>query len=179
VIRGRDVNKALGKHLEYLGSWFDISRFSGETDEALRGRILEYLTSYVSSGTIDSISAAVEAYTGTVPEITELWQSISYFDYNQDDYDNQLSPDQWRTYLFEGGEPDNTYTFQAYFYDELFQLNTFFCILPFEVMTEFGFDEIKTIIQIAKAAGVQGYLGWFVNEDFADPNTPDWVVISP
>lgn len=179
LIRGRDLDKAFGKHLDYLGSWYNITRLSGESDEELRGRLLEYLKSYVSSGTIDSISAAIEAYTGTVPEITELWQSISYFDYNQDDYDNQLSPDQWRTYLFEGGSPDDTYTFQAYFYDELFQLNTFFCILPFSVITEYGADNIKTVLQASKAAGVQGYLGWLVDEDFADPSTPDWTVISP
>ena len=179
LFREHDLNKALGKSLEYLGSWFNIGRFSGETDEELRGRILEYLNSYVSSGTADSISAAVEAYTGTEPEITELWQSISYFDYNQDDYDNQLSPDQWRTYLFDGGSPDNVYTFPAYFYDELFQLNTFFCILPFDVITTYGDDNIKTIIQASKAAGVQGYLGWLVEEDFAETDFPDWTVVAP
>lgn len=179
LIKGRNLNKAFGKYLDYLGSWYNITRLSGESDEELRGRLLEYLRSYISSGTIDAISAAIEAYTGTVPKITELWQSISYFDYNQDDYNNQLSPDQWRTYLFNGGSPDNTYTFQAYFYDELFQLNTFFCILPLSVITEYGVDNIKTVIQASKAAGVQGYLGWLVDEDFADTSLSDWMVISP
>jgi hypothetical protein len=179
IVRGRDVRRSNGKDLEYLGSWFNIGRFSGETDEELRGRVLEFLNSYISSGTIDSVSAAIEAYTGVVPEITELWQSVSYFDYNQDDYDNQLAPDQWRTYLFEGGSPDNIYTFQAYFYDELFQLNTFFCILPEETIREFGVDNIKIVLEASKAAGVQAYLGWLIDENFADTSLSDWTVIAP
>lgn len=171
-----DLLTADGIELDYMGKWYDVTRMSDESDEYLRGRLLDFLDSYVSSGTIDTISAAVEAYTGTVPEITELWQSISYFNYNIDDYnDPALSPDQWRVYLFAGGSPDGVYTFQGYFYDPLFQLNMFFCILPYDVITTYGIENIKIVIQRSKAAGVQGYIGWLVNESFDDFN--DWDVI--
>lgn len=171
-----DLTKANGVELDYLGSWYNVTRLSDESDTALRGRLLEFLDSYVSSGTIDAIETAVEAFTGTVPDIVELWRSISYFDYNIDDYnDPELSPDQWRTYLFVGGSPDDNLTFQAYFYDPLFQLNTFFCILPYEVITEYGLDSIKRVVNRAKAAGVQGYVGWLIDESFE--TLDDWEVV--
>ncbi|MBD3405039.1 MAG: hypothetical protein GF411_02750 [Candidatus Lokiarchaeota archaeon] len=175
ILREHDFNEADGTELEYMASWYNVTRSSGESDENLRGRLLEFLESYGSSGTIEAITSAVEAYTGTSPDIIELWQSVSYFNYNIDDYnDINLSPDQWRTYLFEGGNPDDVYTFQAYFYDPLFQLNTFFCILPYSVIIQYGLDNIKTIIQKAKAAGVQGYLGWLLDESF--DNLDNWEV---
>jgi hypothetical protein len=175
VMKERDLTKAGGDELDHLGTWYNVTRLSGESDEGFRGRLLEFLESYVSSGTISGIETAVETFTGTTPDIIELWQNISYFDYNIDDYnDPELSPDQWRVYLFSGGTPDNVYTFQAYFYDPLYQLNTFFCILPYAVITEYGLDAIKRIVNASKAAGVQGYVGWLVNEDFEDLN--DWEV---
>lgn len=177
--RDHDMTKSLGSDLDHLATWFDVTRLSGESDVALQSRLLEYLTSYVSSGTIDSVSTAIEAYTDTVPDIIELWQSISYFNYNVDDYDQGVPPDQWRTYLFNGGLPDNVYTFQAYFYDELFQLNTFFCILDYSVISEVGLSNIKQVLQKAKAAGVQAYLGWLVDEDFEDETLSDWTVVAP
>ena len=176
VLEEHDLINASGSELDYLGAWYSVTRVSDESDEALRGRLLEFLDSYVSSGTVNAIMTAVETYTGTMPDITELWQSISYFDYNIDDYnDPTLSPDQWRTYLFAGGTPDNVYTFQAYFYDPLFQLNTFLCILPYAVITQYGLANIKRVIQRAKAAGVQGYIGWLVNDSFE--NLDDWEVV--
>jgi len=178
VANEHDFEKSNGEELNHLASWYNITRLSDESDSGLRGRLLDFLNSFVSSGTTDAISAAIEAYTGTVPVITELWQSISYFDYNIDDYSNPtLSPDEWRTYLFAGGIPDNTYTFQAYFYDPLFQLNTFFCILPYEVITEFGLNAIKRLISSTKAAGIQGYIGWLLEENFDADALDDWEVI--
>jgi hypothetical protein len=176
VLEEHDLTKANGNELDYLGTWYNVTRVSDESDEALRGRLLEFLESYVSSGTVNAIIAAVESYTGTPPTITELWRSISYFNYNIDDYnDPSLSPDQWRTYLFAGGTPDNVYTFQAYFYDPLSQLNTFLCILPYAIITEYGLTNIKRIVRRSKAAGVQGYVGWLVNESFE--NLDDWEVV--
>lgn len=184
IITAHDMTKSSGNDLDHLASWFDITRFSGENDFMLRGRLSEFLESYVSSGTLDSVSAAIEAYTGTVPTISELWKTVSYFDYNQDDYDAGLPPDQWRVYLFEGGSPEG-YEFQAYFWDELYQLNTFLCILPDNVIIQYGVSNIKVILNKAKAAGVQAYLGWLVDEDFATAvvGTPeadvDWLVVAP
>lgn len=185
VVKDHDITKAYGDALDHLASWFNVTRFSGESDDSLRGRLLEFLNSYVSSGTIDSVKAAVEAYTGVEPDIVELWQNISYFDYNIDDYNNQLSPDQWRTYLFDGGEPDNVYTFDAYFYDILFKENTFFCILDDDTLSSYDLSDIKNVLNASKAAGVQAYIGWLVNETFADAkigtteSEVDWVVIAP
>ena len=184
IITSHDMTKSSGTNLDHLATWFDITRFSEESDFMLRGRLSEFLESYVSAGTIDSVSAAIEAYTGIVPTITELWKSVSYFDYNQDDYDVGLPPDQWRVYLFEGGSP-GTYEQQAYFWDELYQLNTFLCILSYDVITQYGVSNIKVILNKAKAAGVQAYLGWLVEEDFATAvvGTPeadvDWLVVAP
>lgn len=177
MTREHDLNTSDGVELDYLASWYNVTRSSGETDEALRGRLQEFLGSYVSSGTVIGIETAVESYTGVTPDITELWQSVSYFNYNIDDYnDINLSPDQWRTYLFAGGTPDNVYTYQAYFYNPLFQLNTFFCILPFDTINEYGLENIKQIVQSAKAAGVQGYVGWLVDETFE--TLDDWEVVT-
>lgn len=177
VIKGRDVMNSTGTALDHVASWFNLTRSSDETDDNLRGRVQEYLGSYASAGTIESIKTAIEAYTGTEPIILELWQSISYYDYNQDDYDNQLPPDQYRTYLYEDGTPDNMFTFQAYYYDELFQLNTFYCILPYDIMVGIGIDNIKNVLYDVKASGIQAYLGWLIEEDFADPLLPKWTVI--
>ena len=177
VVRGRDVSQSTGESLDHLSSWFGITRSSDESDDNLRGRIEEYLGSYSSAGTIDGIVTYIEAYTGTTPEILELWQSVSYYDYNQDDFDNQLPPDQFRTYLYEGGEPDGVLTFQAYYYDELFQLSTFYCILPYDVIISVGIDNIKNVLYSIKAAGIQAYLGWLIEDDFADPLLPKWTVV--
>jgi hypothetical protein len=125
------------------------------------------------------VSAAVEAYTGTTPEIAELFFDISYFNYNADDYAQIENPDQWRVYLFEGGAPDpDEYTYQAYFWDPLYQLNTFFCILPYSVISEYGVDNIKIILDKAKSAGVTGYLGWLIDEDFSE-TLNDWTEVQP
>lgn len=177
VITSRDIVNATGTSIDHLAAWFNLERSSDETDDNLRGRIQEYLGSYTSAGTIDSIKTAIEAYTGTEPTILELWQNVSYYDYNQDDYDNQLPPDQYRTYLYEGGEPDNVLTFQAYYYDELFQLSTFYCILPYDVIVSVGITNIKNVLYDVKASGIKAYLGWLIEEDFADPLLLNWTVI--
>jgi len=177
LLVNHDLDSARGNSLDYLASWYNVERMSTETDEDLRNRLLEFLESYVSAGTTAAIKAAIESYTGEEPSITELWQNLSYFNYNIDDYnDSSIPPDQWRTYLFSGGNPDNVYTFQAYFYDPLFQLNTFFCILTYDTIYTYGLNNIKRLINSVKAAGVQGYVGWLVNENFDNLN--DWEVVT-
>jgi len=177
IVHNRDIRYVKGDAIDHIATWFGLIRLSDESDDNFRGRVQEYLGSYVSAGTITSIQDAVEAYTGIEPTILELWESVSYYDYNQDDYDNQLPPDQYRTYLYEGGEPDGVLTFQAYYYDELFQLNTFYCILPYSVIIDIGIDNIKDVLNAVKAAGIQAYLGWLIEDDFADPLMSNWTVV--
>jgi len=121
---------------------------------------------FLSSGTKPAISNVVEAFTGTVPGIYELWQQTSYWNYNPNDATIIYY---WTSY----NDPDPTDPV-FHWWDFTYQLNTIYVILPRSVINSFGIPSLKDIIDNAKASGVVAYLGYLVDETFSDGHDDNW-----
>lgn len=161
----RSITRSSGEELDLLGDWFNRARLSGESDESYRSRNINFQL-YLSSGTKDSIADVIEQYTGTRPEIYELWQQTSYWNYNPNDPSIVYY---WTSkYDTEHQEP----VFR--WWDFTFQLSTFYVILDLAVINSYGVEALKRLIDNSKAAGVSGYLGYLVDETFAAGNDDNW-----
>jgi len=162
MVRSRSLSYSLGTELDMLGDWYGVTRLDGETDISFRARLFQFFSTYLSSGNKEAISNVIEAVTGTVPTILELWENTSYYNYDPADPSIQY------VYSSKTNPPAETESLKiAHYWDFTNTLNTFYVILPLSVINEYGISTLKDIIDESKASGVVGYLGYLVNEDFA------------
>ena len=103
-----------------------------------------------------------------MPTILELWENISYYNYDPADPSIQY------IYSSKTAPPAETESLKiAHYWDFTNTLNTFYVILPLSIINEYGISTLKDVIDESKASGVVGYLGHLVNEHFTD-NADNW-----
>ena len=162
MVRSRSLSHSLGTELDMLAAWYNVTRLDGESDISFRARLFEFFSTYLSSGNKEAISNVITAVTGTAPTILELWENTSYYNYNPADpgikyiYSSKTSP-----------PSESSTRIIGHYWSFTNTLNTFYVILPFSVIAEYGIATLKDIINESKASGVVGYLGYLVNEDFS------------
>lgn len=162
----RSILKSGGDELDLLSAWFNRDRLPGESDESYRSRDLNFEI-YLSAGTKDSIANVIEQYTGTRPEIVELWQQTSYWNYNPNDPSIVY-------YWASRDHPELNQEPLFRWWDYTFQLSTFYVIMDLNIINSYGIEALKRLIDNAKAAGVLGYLGYLVDDTFSAGNDDNW-----
>lgn len=162
----RQMLHSSGEELDLLAAWYNANRLSGESDRSFRSRNQNFLSVYLSSGTKTAIADIIEGFTGTRPEIRELWQNTSYWNYNPED----TSIVYYWTSKTESDPQEPVFRW----WDYTFQLATFYVILDLDVITTYGIAALKTLINSSKASGVLGYLGYLVDETFSAGNDDNW-----
>jgi len=166
IRQSRSLVTAGGVDLDLMGDWYNANRLPGESDNSFRSRLENFLSVFLSSGTKSSIMNVIKAFTGVTPGIYELWAQTAYWNYNPNDTSIVYY---WTSY----DDPNPTEPI-AYWWDFTFQLSTFYVILPLATINEFGITALKSLIESSKASGVMGYLGYLVDETFADGNDDNW-----
>lgn len=166
IQRSRSIIHSNGEELDLLANWFDRERIAGESDLSFRSRNLNF-EFYLSSGTKNSIMDIVEIFTGTRPEIAELWQETSYWNYNPNDPSIVY-------YWASRDHPELNQEPVFRWWDFTFQISTFYVILDLDVINTYGITSLKLLINSLKAAGVEGYLGYLVDETFSAGNDDNW-----
>lgn len=163
MVRSRSLSYSIGAELDMLGGWYGVTRLDGETDISFRARLFQFFSTYLSSGNKEAISNVIEAVTGTVPTILELWENTSYYNYDPADPSIQY------IYSHKTNPPAETESLKiAHYWDFTNTLNTFYVILPLSIINEYGISTLKDVIDESKASGIVGYLGHLVNEHFTD-----------
>jgi hypothetical protein len=162
----RSILRSGGDELDLLSAWFNRERLPGESDESYRSRNINFEL-YFSSGTKTAIADVIEAYTGVRPEIVELWQQTSYWNYNPNDPSIVYY---WASRDHPELNQEPIFRWWSYTY----QLSTFYVIMDLDMINNYGISAIKRLIDNAKAAGVAGYLGYLVDETFENGNDDHW-----
>lgn len=163
----RSFLKSGGSELDLLAAWFNRDRLPGESDESFRSRNLDFRI-YISASTKDSIADVLEQYTGTRPEIYELWQQTSYWNYNPDDTSIVY-------YWASRDHPELNQEPIFRWWDFTYQLSTFYVIYQDrDIINTYGIATLKRLIDSTKAVGVMGYLGYLVDETFSAGNDDNW-----
>jgi len=164
AVRSMALSTSTGEELDLLGGWYDTTRFDGESDLSFRSRLQEFLSTFLSSGTPESIISLMERMTGKTPTIEELWEQTSYYDYNPSDAS--------MVYVYDDGASSNI----ARYFSFVNQPATFYVIFKTEdysVFPTYGAYNLKKSLNLAKAEGVTGYLGYLVDEAFGT-NDDNW-----
>jgi hypothetical protein len=162
----RSIIKSDGTELDLLANWFNRERIAGESDLSFRSRNIDF-EFYLSSGTKIAIMDIVEAFTGTRPEIAELWLTTSYWNYNPDDPSMVY-------YWASRDHPELNQEPLFRWWDFTHQISTFYVILDVNVINAYGIVPLKLLINTLKAAGVEGYLGYLVDETFSGGHDDNW-----
>ena len=155
VVRSRSLESSLGTELDMIGSWYNSTRFSGESDVNYRARLKQFFSTFLSSGTRNAIRNIMIEITGVVPSIEEYWAETSYYDYDPTDTTS--------FWVYDDGASDNVCTY----YDFRNEPSTFYVIFSdYSVFPTYGPYTLKKVIDQAKAAGVNAYIGYLVEETF-------------
>ena len=157
VVQSRSLSTATGTELDMLGSWYDTARYDGESDLNFRARLQDFLSTFLSSGTPASIISLMERMTGATPTIEELWEQASYYDYDPDDASS--------TFVYDDGASSNI----ARYFSFVNQPATFYVVFreeDYSVFPTYGPYILKKALNLAKAEGITGYLGYLVDESF-------------
>lgn len=157
MIRSRSLSTSTGTELDLLGGWYNTTRYDGESDLNFRARLQEFLSTFLSSGTSSSIISLMERLTGATPTIEELWAQTSYYDYDPDDASS--------TFVYDDGASSNI----ARYFSFINQPSTFYVVFDpadYDIFPTYGPYALKKTLNLAKAEGVTGYIGYLVDESF-------------
>lgn len=157
MVRSRSLSTSIGTELDLLGSWYDTTRYDAESDLNFRARLQVFLSTFLSSGTPASIVSLMERMTGATPTIEELWEQTSYYDYDPVDASS--------TFVYDDGGSSNI----ARYFSFVNQPATFYVVFreeDYSVFPTYGPYILKKTLNLAKAEGVTGYLGYLVDESF-------------